>query len=222
MHATRHANTNATGSSVERADLYRWFSSLLARELDTAAWASHTDDAFLSALTEQARVLDIEDSVSTLRDYLSTHSGDDPDEAVLALAVDYARLFIGPGPGEAPPYESLYEGPKARLYGEAYADVIDFLHSEGIVVDDSFHAPADHAAVELSVMAHLLDRLEEGDTAAGLHAATFFRRHLTSWFPQWCERVQETAETGFYRGVSRFLDAFLHTEAMHWQTPVAP
>ena len=228
MHASRdpasEARTDAgteDPSPAERADLYRWFSSVFARELDAAAWQSHTSDPFLSALTDQARALGVEDSITPLRDYLGAHGDDDPEDAVLALAIDYARLFIGPGAGEAPPYESLYEGPKARLYGDAYADMIDFLHSEGIVVDDSFHAPADHAAVELSVMAHLLERAEEGDEAAGVHAATFFRRHLMRWFPLWCERIGETAATDFYRGVSRFLKAFLDGEARRWQPPVA-
>ena len=212
--------TGTEPTSEERADLYRWFSSLFAQELDAAAWSSHVGDEFLSALDEQAGELGLEDEASALREFLVAHRADETDEAVLELAVDYARLFVGPGPGQAPPYESIYTGPKARLFGEAYADVVEVLQREGIGVAKDFHAPADHAAVELSVMAYLLDGPEDDAVPASRNVPSegggeraFFERHIMNWFPAWCRDIDEHDPQGFYRGVARFMMGFLRGEA---------
>lgn len=212
--------TGMEPTSEERADLYRWFSSLFAQELNAAGWASHVSDDFLTALDEQAKELELEESASALREFLVAHRDDEADDAVLQLAVDYARLFVGPGPGMAPPYESIYTSPKGQLFGDAYADVVEVLQHEGIGVTEDFHAPADHAAVELSVMAYLVDGPEGGEAGAPPRGPTeeggdraFFERHIMNWFPDWCKDIDEHDEAGFYRGVARFMMGFLRGEA---------
>lgn len=214
--------TRMEPSTEERADLYRWFSSLFARELDAEAWKSHVNEDFVAALDEQARELGLEEDASALRGYLLAHREDDVDEAVLALAVDYARLFIGPGPGEAPPYESIYTSPNGRLYADAYAGVQDVLQREKIGVAEDFHAPVDHAAVELSIMAHLLDGGEASEPSTGAHgsesARDFFDQHIMNWFPDWTAHIDARAETDFYRGVTRFMMAFLRGESQRLES----
>jgi len=208
--------TRTEPSTEERADLYRWFSSLLARELDADAWKSHVGEEFLTALDEQAGELGLEGQAAPLRDYLLKHRDDASDEAVLALAVDYARLFVGPGPGKAPPFESVYTSPKGRLYADAYADVVDVLQREQIGVAQDFHAPADHAAVELSIMAYLVGGAEDGDAAQPAQpgkAHAFFDQHIMNWFPKWTSDIEQHAETDFYRGMTRFMMGFLQGES---------
>lgn len=208
--------TSTEPTAEERADLYRWFSSVFARELDAEAWRSHVGDEFLAALDEQAGELGLEEEALPLRSYLVTHGEDDADEAALALAVDYARLFVGPGPGEAPPYESVYTSPKGRLYADAYADVVEVLKREQIGVSQDFHAPADHAAVELSIMAYLVGGNEEGEESKApgpAKAGEFLGQHILNWFPKWASDIDEHAETDFYRGVTRFMMGFLQGEA---------
>jgi len=207
--------TRTEPSTEERSDLYRWFSSLLARELDTAAWTSHVGGEFLGALDEQAEELDLTPEAAELRDYLVTHRNDAPDKAVLDLAVDYARLFVGPGPGKAPPFESVYTSPKGRLFAEAYSDVVGVLQREQIGVAQDFHAPADHAAVELAIMAYLVGGASDEEPAKPAQpekAREFYDGHVMNWFPKWSKDVAENAETGFYRGVTRFMMGFLEGE----------
>jgi TorA-specific chaperone len=198
-----------------RWDLYQWFSSVLAKEQDKTSWEANTSEAFLEALAARAEQHGLEAEAGPLAEYLQGRQGEDAAETLMSLAVDYAQLFIGPGPGKAPPYESIYTSEEGRLYGDAYASLIETLHEEGIGVADDFSAPADHAAVELAVVAHLIERAAEGESDDGTIDATqaeFLETHLLNWMPRWCQDVTKHAETEFYRGVGRMLAAFLERE----------
>ncbi len=200
----------------DRADLYRWFSSVFAREQDRASWELQTSPEFLELLEERAAAFELGEGAAALAEYLGEHAEGDLDELLLTLAVDYAQLFIGPGPGQAPPFESVYTSEDGRLYGDAYAKVVETLHREGIAVDKTFSAPADHVAVELAVMAHLIDRVSEGaELPAGADPeadAAFLASHVLPWFPRWLAQVEAHAKTPFYRAAGRMLTSFLAGE----------
>jgi anaerobic sulfite reductase subunit A len=91
-------------------------------------------------------------------------------------------------------------------------------------VADDFSAPADHAAVELAVMAHLIERDADGENPSGAideKQAEFLRTHVLNWFPHWCDDVAKHAQTDFYQGVGRLLAAFVEREreALEDRTP---
>lgn len=198
-----------------RWDLYQWFSSVLAQEQDQAAWDLHTSEDFVNTLEARADEHGIGDAAKPLATYLREQQEGGRREDLMTLAVDYAQLFIGPGPGQAPPFESVYTSEEGRLYADAYANLIEMLHEEGIAVADDFSAPADHAAVELAVMAHLIERDADGDdssSAIGETQADFLTTHVLNWFPRWCDDVAKHAQTDFYRGVGRLLAAFIARE----------
>ncbi len=204
------------GRIDSRSDLYRWFSSVFAQEQTRASWDVQTSPEFLELLEARAREFGLGEPAVTLASYLTEHAPEHLDELLLDLAVDFAQLFIGPGPGKAPPYESVFTSQDGRLYGDAYADVIETLRREGIGVADGFAAPADHAAVELAVVAHLIDRVD-GDvelpaTAAPDAEASFLQSHVLNWFPRWLEHVEREAATLFYRSAAQLLAAFLERE----------
>lgn len=195
---------------VHRLELYSWCSAVLSKEQDRDTWAVHLGEEFAETMTASAAAVGVPEESAALLAALSDQRGGDVDGALLDLAVDYAQLFIGPGPGQAPPFESVYTSPERRLYADAYADVIEVLHREGLSVDKAFSAPADHAAVELAVAAHLL---ESGtDDATADRAARFLEDHVLNWFPRWCSDIVTHARTDFYRGLGRLMAAFLETE----------
>ena len=195
-----------------RADLYTWFSSAFAREQDRESWTTQTSPEFLELLHARAAEFGLTEAADALGDYLANRADDNLDELMLDLAVDYAQLFIGPGPGQAPPFESVYTSPDGRLYGDAYADVIDMLQREKIEVAREFSAPADHAAVELAVVAHLITRDGDTDTDSSEAEASFLKAHLLNWLPRWCADIDKHARTEYYRGAARLLLAFLDGE----------
>lgn len=213
------------GRIDSRSDLYRWFSSVFAQEQTAASWDVQSSPEFLELLELRAGEFDLGEPAATLASYLTEHAAEDSDELLLDLAVDFAQLFIGPGPGKAPPYESVFTSEDGRLYGDAYADVIQTLRREGIGVADGFAAPADHAAVELAVVAHLIDRVDGDEelpaTATPDAEASFLRDHVMNWFPRWLEHVEREARTAFYRSAAQLLTVFLERERARLEADAA-
>jgi putative dimethyl sulfoxide reductase chaperone len=195
---------------THRLSLYAWCSAMLSKEQDRDTRAIQLGDEFAATMMASAAAVGVREEAAALVEALRAQRGRDVDEALLELAVDYAQLFIGPGPGQAPPFESVYTSSERRLYADAYADVIEVLHREGLAVDRAFAAPADHAAVELAVAAHLLEH-EAGEGTTPL-AADFLLDHFLNWFPRWCGDIVAHARTDFYRGLGRLMAAFLETE----------
>ncbi|MDP3016975.1 MAG: molecular chaperone TorD family protein [Deltaproteobacteria bacterium] len=72
------------------------------------------------------------------------------------LAVEYARLFVGPYELKAPPYGSVYLGGARRVMGNSTMGVIKLYEETGLVMDKDFKELPDHIAVELEFMYYLI------------------------------------------------------------------
>jgi TorA-specific chaperone len=86
-------------------------------------------------------------------------------------------------------------------------------------VGEDFGAPADHLAVELAIMRHLVERTATrgrdgaSSDAEGLRRQLeFLDRHLLRWVPQWAADVARGSTTDFYRSAAGMLDAFLQRD----------
>ena len=210
------AGGRATAEAA-RAELYGLLSGVFARELTQETWPRLCTDEARASLRGLAEKCGVTREVGPLLAVLEARLETDSTAAVEDLAVDYARLFIGPGPGLAPPYESVYTSPERRFYGEALSDVTAFLRAEGIGVGEAFTAPADHIAVELSIMRYLAQQAAEQLSAGGATDAVrkrlhFLERHLARWVPAWVVDVRAGASTAFYREVASLLDEYLRRD----------
>ncbi len=204
-------------AQAARAELYGLLSGAFARELTQDAWVRLCSDETRASLVELAVACGVGDEAGPLLQCLTSSRDLDPGTTVEEMAVDYARLFIGPGPGLAPPYESVYTSPERRFYGEALGDVTTWLRTEGVRVGDEFHAPADHIAVELAIMQHLAlesaEQLAAGDAPEALaKRLKFLDRHLRRWVPEWVVDVRAGAATAFYREAASLLDEYLQRD----------
>jgi putative dimethyl sulfoxide reductase chaperone len=203
------ANRDADRAIVERANLY----GLLAE-----IWRGPLSLVTLRALREP-------DFLSSLH-----NAGADPgdafrqqpeDELLEALAVDYTQLFDGPR-GHMPPYESVQRARDGgELNGEAAAHIRGFLADRGFRLTEQRDNLPDHIAVELEIMAALL-QLEADAWRAGDREAVqqcrddqraFFVAHPGGWGPEFGRRIEARAETTFYQAVGRLLTGFLEVEA---------
>ncbi|HLJ58725.1 MAG TPA: molecular chaperone TorD family protein [bacterium] len=203
----------------ERAALYATLSGVFARELTQEGWARLCNTSTRESLRELAVDCGIEAEATALLQCLAAADGQDPAATVEELAVDYARLFIGPGPGLAPPYESVYTTPTRRFYGEALSQISELLRSEGIQVGEEFGAPADHLAVELAIMRYLVERGEaRGGERDPVQAAEWRRQleflegHLLPWVPRWAADVERAGATDFYRAAAGMLEGYLRRD----------
>ncbi len=218
MTAHAQGRPNAADSASSRAAMYATLSAIFARELTQDGWTR------LSATDTQARLRHVaadcrveREAGSLLRSVAASRTRV-PADVVGDLAVEYARLFIGPGPGLAPPYESAYAGQIQRFYGEAFSEVAAVLRDEGLEVGREFGAPPDHVAVELAIMQHLAERsptIEAADADAARSyrkQLAFLQGHLLGWAPRWAEDVARETVSGFYREAAGLLVAFLRRD----------
>jgi TorA specific chaperone len=115
------------------------------------------------------------------------------------LSRAWTLLFSGAGgPATVAPYASAHES--GRLYGAATSRMQDILTGLDLSIAEDCHEPADHIAIQLSVLALLLER---GDGAA----TDAFRRTGLAWLPTFCRGCANGDPTGFYHGAALLLIA---------------
>ncbi len=126
------------------------------------------------------------------------------------LARDHQRLFVGPGPLLAAPYESVYRSREGLLFEEQTLQVRAAYRAFGLVAPELNREPDDHLGLELHFLAQVclrtLDALDTGDEAAAdaalaAHQA-FLDDHLLTWAPDCLAKVAEHARTDYFRGAA--------------------
>jgi TorA maturation chaperone TorD len=137
------------------------------------------------------------------------------------IAAEYDRAFGLVSLRDCPPYGTEY-GPTSEPFFRAQqlADVAGFYAAFGLIGGRAKPERADHIALELDFMAHLLlkQRLADDGTPTGQERAEvcadaarrFFRDHLAPWLPSFAAGMQRRG--GFYAAVGRALAAFVPAE----------
>ena len=139
------------------------------------------------------------------------------------LAVEYARLFLGPGT-HISPHESVHhqreDGDWGTLWGAATVDVKKFIEATGLEYEPDYKGMPDHISVEFEFMAALAQREAQAwaeDDKKGARRyldvqQTFIKDHLVQWIPDFCEKVSQQAELPFYRAVAELTQSFIEFE----------
>lgn len=134
-----------------------------------------------------------------------------------ALAVEHARLFVGPFQLVAPPYGSLYLDDAKTVMGDSTARVAAFYHQCGLHLADDFHELPDHIAVELEFMSFLVFKQREAETSGNPDESArirnlqreFLRTFLLPWLPLFTAAVIDDGEAPFYQAIARCSAAFV-------------
>lgn len=133
------------------------------------------------------------------------------------LAVEYAKLFVGPNEMIAPPYGSMYLDGEKTIMGDSTMEVIRMYQEEGLARDSEFKDLPDHIAVEMEFMYYLIFKgikaLEKSDTDSAQDffnkQKSFHDKFLSSWVPQFCVRIKEGTKNGFYLSLAECLLIFV-------------
>jgi putative dimethyl sulfoxide reductase chaperone len=133
------------------------------------------------------------------------------------LAVEHARLFVGPQRVIAPPYGSVYLEEGRRVMGESTRDAVRAYEEAGLRLDADFKELPDHVAVELEFAYYLTSKGVEAAEAGNAEEArshesareAFLDRHLRRWVPQFCTSIAEGTENAFYSNLAKCLAAFV-------------
>ena len=158
-------------------------------------------------------------------DAAGAHLGEEltrqPEDVLLEdLAVEYTRLFLGPG-RHVRPYAATYlGGPGASLCGPATVWARDFMERAGFALTPKHRDLPDHVSVELEFMARMAAReaeaIEADDDAEAEQCRwiqkEFLDNHLSRWLPAFCGHAAEHAELSFYRELARLANHFLASE----------
>jgi TorA maturation chaperone TorD len=139
------------------------------------------------------------------------------------LALEFTRLFIGPG-SHISPHESMHRearfGEQKSLWNAQTVEVKKFMAAAGLKVDDSFSGMPDHLCAEFEFMQQLLLKEAEAwtDEEHGLGAnifkieKRFYEEHLSLWVPNFCDRIIEATGHPFYKQFSEVTKGFIDFE----------
>lgn len=140
-----------------------------------------------------------------------------------SLEVEFARLFVGPGP-QAPPYASVYRKDDQRpgqLWGSTTGEVKRFMAHYGLELTTPGTIP-DHISVLFEFMEKLLqakiDAFARSDDKACLVAERIQRRFFLDYIDPWIERfllrVEKADPLQFYAAVAKCTSQFMAREKM--------
>jgi TorA maturation chaperone TorD len=142
------------------------------------------------------------------------------DEGFDELAIDHARLFVGPFALLAPPYGSVYLEGERRLMGDSTLAVGECYYEVGLELAAGFNGTPDHIAVELEFMHFLVVKELDALSAEQLDRAQNFRqkqrafleRHLAAWVPDFSHSVEEQAQTQFFQSLAATTRIFIESD----------
>ncbi|MFQ6017500.1 MAG: molecular chaperone [Kiloniellaceae bacterium] len=198
------------GKAAARSNLYGVLAMVYREEPSADLLRQVRDGEFLAALSEAG--------VALGREFLDGAAEGLADD----LAVEYTRLFVGPGK-HIPPYESVQR--EGALWGKSTSDVAAFVERRGFAYRPDYRGLPDHVSVELEFMQQATAqeaRAYEAADAAGAAVcrgigAAFLEDHLGQWIPEFCDKVMAAAERPFYREMAKLTKGFMESELQEFR-----
>lgn len=126
------------------------------------------------------------------------------------LAIEYARLFIGPQNPPAVPYASFYLSESRSLMSDETIDVRKRYLEAGMAVRELYSIPDDHAGIEFEFIYYLTKRIielfekgqREESTRLYETRSDFIKGHMSKWIPLFANKINESTTEDFYKGLS--------------------
>lgn len=195
-----------------RSSMYGFLAAVFRQELTSELLQQIKDDRFQEVL-------------SSLGVKLNNGFFQNSEEVLLEnLAVEYTRLFVGPGK-HISPHESVHhkrdDGQWGQLWGPSTAEVKQFIESSGLEYTSEYTGLPDHISVELEFIQQVVQReaqawkADDDDETALLclkNEKKFVEEHLIRWIPDFCEKVIIAAEISFYKEMARLTRRFIEFE----------
>lgn len=195
----------------QRAEIYWWMSSLLARELTTEDLEEYHGGEMLTFLSGLGMTPELKEPVEAFRDALNRLKT--REDAQLELAADFCGLFLSTPKSGALPYASMYVGESGLLNDKPAQDMNKLMEKFDIAQRKEFNEPADHIAVELDFMGNLIilanqQENEEQAEAIMQEQQQFIDTMLLNWLSAFAKQCKERDQFGFYAAAVNLLVAF--------------
>ena len=195
-------------SAMERSRLYGLLATIFRRE-PSAEFLCHMNSPELIVAFAGAGI-DLGD------DFRAGKIMDLADD----LAIEYTRLFLGPGKHISPHESVQLKRGSGILWGPETSAVRQAYRAAGFDMGEAETNIPDHLSVELDFLA-LLAREEAQAWAGQDHDRTvkflqlqhsFISDHLGKWAARFCAKVKEEAEFSFYPAFADLLRGYLSGE----------
>ena len=212
------AQEHAEGAKT-RSNIYGFLSSMFREEITAESLRQIKTPTIKEALTEMGLQYDI-------------FSQKDQDKLLEDLAVEYARLFLGPDK-HISPHESIHhqrdDGDWGAHWGGSTVDVKKFIETAGLEYKQKYSGMPDHISVELEFMKEAAGReaqaIEEKDWEGALYCQKmekkFISDHLIRWIPAFCDKIISRAEISFYGDLAGVTKDFITLEFEEINEPIA-
>lgn len=171
----------------------------------------------------QIKEPDIQEILSEMGVQYNIFDQTDQDELLENLAVEYARLFLGPAK-HISAHESIHhqrdDGDWGMHWGGSTVDVKKFIETAGLEYKPEYPGMPDHISVELEFMQESAkceaQALQAQDLEGVLYCLRIERKfvqdHLIKWIPEFCDKIMSAAEISFYDGIARLTKQFILSE----------
>ncbi|MFQ5755099.1 MAG: molecular chaperone [Acidiferrobacterales bacterium] len=195
-------------TAEERGNLYGFLAAVYRAEPTVELLRQLKETVFLDALSSAGVSLD--------GDIL----GSPETQLAEDLAIEYTRLFLGPGKHVSPHGSAHMPGEDGLLWRDSTVAAKTFMESLGVDLDSEYSGLPDHISVELEFMQKLAQAearaWHTGDRARAMSYRSiekeFLDNHLSRWVPVFCDKVGEQAAYSFYREMAKLLDGFIATD----------
>ncbi|WP_316368405.1 TorD/DmsD family molecular chaperone [Candidatus Thiodiazotropha sp. CDECU1] len=206
-------------SARSRSDIYGLLSTVFRREPSQDLIKRMRSDSLLGTFTGLGVELG------------ERFYNDRESEVVEELAIEYARLFIGPGQ-HISAHESIFneaDGEMGGLWGVKTVEVKKFIQATGLEYGKNFTGLPDHISVELEFMQKLteweadkwLQEDRESAEQCQLVQHKFLEQHLLCWVNSFCDAVLDQAEIPFYRVMAELTKQYMEFERQSIATDTA-
>lgn len=194
--------SDMTEHAQQRSNVYGFLASVYRKELTAEVLAQIKDRKFKEVL-------------SALGVQLGKEFYSEPEaELIENLAIEYTRLFLGPGK-HISPHESIHnerdDGDWGTHWGASTVEVKKFVESLGLKYKETDTSIPDHISVELELMQKVIDKeretRSENSEKEALHylkiEKLFMDDHLIKWIPGFCDKIIAESDLSFYREMAK-------------------
>jgi len=189
---------------------------VLAREIAEGSFSTRIVNRIASCCEGSSRCCFPKDLIETIRKLPDEFKEVQEDRKVLTiLDAEYLRLFVNDFPSAwVQPYESWYH--EGRTMGKAALECLELYQRDGLAPVGGGELP-DHLVTQLEYLLFLtlLEKKASSEEDVALYRMTrvkeqhFYERHIMTWLPTCCARVQTYSRVSFYRVMARFLRNFI-------------
>ncbi|MCL1797633.1 MAG: molecular chaperone TorD family protein [Eggerthellaceae bacterium] len=197
-----------------RKGLYHLLSTLFIKEQNSA----ELEELYTSTSAACSNDMIFEGERAFLA-FLSSLKDVDFKELAGSLRAEYARLFLGPRPKKAAPYESIYRGSPRRMFSDVTMNVRECYRNAGFEILAQGQEPDDHIGFELEFMRELCNNLAALLDAEKLDIfsvqkniqdqKTFLSNHLSKWVGSFATKIRTETNQPYFVALADLLESFI-------------